>query len=80
MPVIVCNRHYVFGAKTEGEYSARGACPKLLRDDGVESEVAAKASKDDAAVVALVAKGVKPVRLVYEDGGQNPYFAGKIST
>jgi murein L,D-transpeptidase YafK len=78
VPILVCNRHYVFGAKAEGEYSARGACPKLIRDDSVESEVAAKESQDDAAVAALVAKGVKAERLVYADGGQNPAFAGKF--
>ena len=35
-----------------------------------------RSSKDDAAVAALVAKGVKPIELVYADGGQNPAFAG----
>jgi murein L,D-transpeptidase YafK len=78
VPVLVCDRHYVFGAKAEGEFSARGACPKLIRDDSVENEVAAKESQDDADVAALVAKGVKPVRLVYADGGQNPAFVGKF--
>jgi hypothetical protein len=28
-------------------------------------------------VAALVAQGVKPVRIVYQDGGQNAAFAGK---
>ena len=46
-------------------------------DDEVETAVAAKEAQDDAAVAALVAKGVKPIRLVYADGGQNPVFAGK---
>src|SRR5271163_4047764 len=50
VPVLVCDRHYVFGAKSEGEYSARGACPKLIRDQDAESQVAAKASKDDEQV------------------------------
>ena len=78
MPVLVCDRHYVFGAKADGEYSARGACPKLIRDDDAESQVAAKASKDDEQVAELVAKGVKPIRLLYADGGQNAEFAGKF--
>ena len=78
VPVLVCDRHYVFGAKADGEYSARGACPKLIRDDDAESQVAAKASKDDEQVAALVAKGVKPVRILYADGGQNAEFAGKF--
>ena len=80
VPVLVCNRHYVFGAKADGDYSARGACPKLIRDHDAESHVAAKASKDEAEVAALVAKGEKPIRLVYDDGGQNPVFAGKFET
>jgi murein L,D-transpeptidase YafK len=80
VPVVVCNRHYVFGAKAEGDYSARGACPRLIRDQDAESQVAARASKDEAEVAALVAKGEEPIRLVYDDGGQNPAFAGKFET
>jgi murein L,D-transpeptidase YafK len=80
VPVVVCNRHYVFGAKAEGDYSARGACPRLIRDPDAENAVAAKASQDDRQVAALVAKGEKPIRLVYDDGGQNPAFAGKFET
>jgi murein L,D-transpeptidase YafK len=77
VPVVVCNRHYVFGAKADGNYSARGGCPKLIRDDATEADVAALEHSDDVAIAALVAKGVKPVRLVYADGGQNPEFAGQ---
>ena len=80
VPVLVCNRHYDFGAKADGEYSARGACPRLIRDPDSESQVAARASKDEAEVAALVAKGEKPIRLVYDDGGQNPVFAGQFET
>jgi len=77
-PVLVCGKRYVFGAHADGEVSPRAPCPTLHRDDDEESLVAEKQAKDDEAVVALVAKGVKPVRLVYEDGGQNPVFAGKV--
>jgi hypothetical protein len=76
--VLVCGKHYVFGAHADGEVSARAPCPTLHRDDDVEAQVAEKQAKDDEAVAALVAKGVKPIRLVYEDGGQNPIFAGKF--
>jgi hypothetical protein len=78
VPVLVCDRHYVFGAHAAGEVSTRGPCPTLHRDDETEAAVAALASKDETAVAELVAKGVKPIRLVYEDGGQNPVFAGKF--
>ncbi len=80
VPVTVCNRHYAFGARTEGETGAREACPKLLRDPDTESAVAEKAGKDEAQVAEFVAKGVKPIMLVYDDGGQHPDFAGKIET
>jgi murein L,D-transpeptidase YafK len=76
-PVLVCGKHYVFGAHADGDVSARAPCPTLRRDDEVESAVAAKQADDDTAVAALVAKGVKPIRLVYQDGGQNPVFVGK---
>jgi len=75
-PVMVCNKHYVFGATADGPISAAGHCPALHRDDGVEAAVAEKQSKDEAKVAELVASGVKPVRTVYADGGQNPVFAG----
>jgi murein L,D-transpeptidase YafK len=80
VPVLVCDRRYVFGAKAEGEVSGRGACPKLIRDDETETAVAAKASKDEIQVAELVAKGAQPVRLVYADGGQHPIFAGLYDT
>ncbi len=76
-PVLVCGKHYVFGATASGEVEASQPCPALRRDDQVEADVAAKESSDDDAVAALVAQGVKPVRLVYEDGGQNAVFAGR---
>ncbi|HEY3719380.1 MAG TPA: L,D-transpeptidase family protein [Roseiarcus sp.] len=77
-PVLVCGKRYVFGAHADGEVSPREPCPTLRRDRDVESQVAEKRAKDDEAVAALVAKGVKPIRLVYQDGGQNPFFTGKV--
>ena len=79
VPVLVCDRHYVFGAKADGDIP-RAALPAADPRRGRESAVAAKASKDEAEVAELVAKGVKPIRLVYDDGGQNPAFAGKFET
>ncbi len=78
--VLVCGKHYVFGATASGAVSATAPCPALKRDEAVESDVAQKESKDDAKVAALVASGVKPIRLVYRDGGQNPVFAGYKDT
>jgi murein L,D-transpeptidase YafK len=75
-PVLVCSKRYVFGAAASSPVSATEPCPALKRDETVEALVAEKASKDDAKVAELVASGVKPVRLVYADGGQNPVFAG----
>ena len=72
----VCAKHYVFGAQ-ESDLNATGACPALHRDEQVEAAVAAKQAHDDAAVAQLVAQGVKPIELVYDDGGQNPAFVGQ---
>ncbi len=71
----VCAKHYVFGTD-EKNLSATEACPALHRDETVEAEVAAKQTRDDEAVAKLVAQGVKPIELVYDDGGQNPSFVG----
>ena len=75
-PVLVCGKRYVFNASAKGEVSATQPCPALTRDQDVEALVAEKEQKDDAKVADLVASGVKPIRLVYADGGQNAVFAG----
>jgi murein L,D-transpeptidase YafK len=74
--VMVCGKRYVFDATANGEVSATKPCPVLKRDESVEALVAEKVEKDDAKVAELVASGVKPIRLVYADGGQNAVFAG----
>jgi len=74
--VMVCGKHYVFDATATGEVSATKPCPALKRDDDVEALVAEKEQKDDAKTDELVASGVKAVRVVYADGGQNAVFAG----
>jgi len=77
--VLACGKHYVFGAHTDYDVDASAPCPaNLERDDQVEAAVAEKEASDDAAVATLIAQGVKPVRIVYRDGGQNPAFAGKF--
>jgi len=77
-PVLVCGKRYVFGATASGdaEVSASEPCPALKRDESVEALVAEKVQKDEAKVAELAASGVKPVRLIYADGGQNPVFTG----
>ena len=79
-PVGVCNRHYVF-AKPKGgaSFDAEAACPPLDVDKDVLRAVADKEARDDSEVQSLVAKGVKPIRIVYQDGGQNPAFAHRFA-
>src|SRR5271157_2372992 len=78
--VLVCGKHYVFGATASGAVNPSAPCPSLNRDGEIETAVAEKAAKDDAKVAALAASGVKPIRTVYADGGQNPVFAGYKDT
>ena len=78
--VLVCGKRYVFDATAKGEVSATEACPPLTRDQDVEALVAEKEQKDNDKVADLVASGVKPIRVVYADGGQNPVFAGYKDT
>ncbi len=79
-PVLVCNKHYVFGATAKGPVSATAACPALERDEAIDQEVAEKEAKDDAKAEQLAASGVKAIRTVYADGGQNPVFKGYKDT
>ena len=73
----VCGRHYVFDAQPTGggRIDPEGPCPALTEDPSIRSLVAEKEASDSAKVAELVAKGVKPVRVMYADGGQNPEFA-----
>ena len=78
----VCNKHYVFDAQSSGsgqQMDANGICPPLAQDPDLMREVAAKETRDDQAVAELVSKGVKPVRLLYADGGQHPDFARLVA-
>jgi hypothetical protein len=55
------------------------ACPPLKQDPQIAALVAEKQSKDDAQIAELAASGVKPIRLVYQDGGQHPYFTARVA-
>ena len=79
-PVGVCNKHYVFAkAKNGAGFDAESACPPLDLDSEVLRAVADKEARDEGEVKKLVAEGVKPIRIVYQDGGQNPAFAHRFA-
>jgi murein L,D-transpeptidase YafK len=73
--VLVCGKHYVFDATTKDQVSGSEPCPALKRDPNVEAQVAEKENEDETKVAELAAT-VKPIHLVYADGGQNPAFIG----
>jgi murein L,D-transpeptidase YafK len=77
----VCGGHYVFDAHSANGQTlqADAACPPLKVDPQIEAKAAERQRADDAAVAELVAQGTKPVRLVYQDGGQHPAFAHRIA-
>ncbi len=77
----VCGKHYVFNATPAdgSHFDATAACPPLKRNDEVNGLVAAKEKRDEAKVAELAAQGVRPVRTIYADGGQHPYFASIAS-
>jgi murein L,D-transpeptidase YafK len=69
--VAVCGKRYVFG----GADVAQGNCSPAL-----EPAVAARQTRDEQEVAALVAKGVEPIRLVYQDGGQHQSFRQPVAS
>jgi murein L,D-transpeptidase YafK len=78
----VCGRRYVFDAAPAGgvhSLDPGAPCPQLKRDPQIESLVAQKVAQDDAKVAELVAGGAKPVRVVYQDGGQHADFYGRVA-
>ena len=79
-PVGVCAKHYVFGATPKtGRFDALSPCPGLNTNKDVEVAIANKEAVDDREMAELVAKGTKPIKIVYADGGQNPEFAHRIA-
>ena len=80
--VNICARRYVFGSTPADGRTVRdgeAACPPMQEDRQLATLVAEKQKQDEAKVAELVASGVKPVRIVYADGGQHPEFAYKIN-
>ena len=77
----VCGKHYVFNTvPADGShFDATSACPPLKHNDETQAEVTAKQKRDEAKIAELVAQGVRPIRTVYADGGQNPEFASLAS-
>ncbi len=77
----VCGKRYVFNATpANGQHlDPAAACPPLKHDPQVAALVAEKQAKDDAKIAELATSGVKPIRLVYQDGGQHPTFMGRVA-
>ena len=74
----VCARKYVFDAADGSRLDPNGACPPAATDE-ISRLVAEKDARDEVQMADFVAKGVKPVKVVYEDGGQHPDFRSKIA-
>ncbi|MGE3646406.1 MAG: L,D-transpeptidase family protein [Beijerinckiaceae bacterium] len=75
--VMVCNRKYVFNsepANATSRVTAASACPPLNRNENLIAAVQHKHNSDMSKVAALVKKGVRPVKIVYADGGQHQSF------
>lgn len=75
--VAFCGRRYVFNASSANgaPLDASAPCPPLRRDEQVASLLAEKRQRDEARVAELVANGVRPIKLKFQDGGQHPSFA-----
>ncbi len=76
--VAFCSRRYVFNAEASGHMDASSACPTLKHDPQLVASVSAKAAKDDEKVAEL-SQSVKPVRVVYQDGGMHPSFLSRVA-
>jgi murein L,D-transpeptidase YafK len=73
--VAVCGKRYVFNASANGQrLDASAACPPLQENEQLKNAVAQKDRDDQAKVAELIAQGVKPIRTIYADGGQNAAF------
>jgi murein L,D-transpeptidase YafK len=80
-PVVgVCGKRYVFDVTPANGKSLDpvAACPPLKEDPQIAQAVREKEAQDNAKIAEL-SSNVKPVRLVYQDGGQHPYFASRVA-
>jgi murein L,D-transpeptidase YafK len=77
--VAFCGRRYVFDATASGHMDAAAACPPLKQDPELVASVSAKSAKDEAKIAELAQNGVKPVRIVYQDGGMHPSFLSRVA-
>jgi murein L,D-transpeptidase YafK len=76
--IAFCGRRYVFNAESDGHLDPLSACPPLRQDPEIVASVSAKAAKDEAKIAEL-SQEVKPVRVVYQDGGMHPSFLSKVA-
>ncbi len=74
--VAFCGRKYVFNAvgANGSKLDVNAACPPLQEDEQLKAVVARKDHDDQQKVAELVSSGVKPIKMVYADGGQHPDF------
>jgi len=77
--VAVCGRRYVFDATPANGHGLdpNGACPPLKYDEEVKALAAEKEQNDEAKIAELVER-IRPVRVVYQDGGQHPDFYARV--
>jgi murein L,D-transpeptidase YafK len=75
--VAFCGRRYVFNAPGAAHLDPLNACPALKQDPEIVASVSAKAAKDEEKIAEL-APAVKPVRIVYQDGGMHPSFLARV--
>lgn len=78
--VAFCGRRYVFNSAPANGHGMEpaGACPPLKQDQEIIAAVTEKAAKDDAKV-AEIAEKIRPVRVVYQDGGMHPSFYSRVA-
>jgi len=76
--VAFCGRRYVFNAQGVGHMDPLSVCPPLKHDPNLIASVSAKSAKDDEKIAQL-AETVRPVRVVYQDGGMHPSFLARVA-
>src|SRR5262249_43902120 len=74
----VCDRRYVFGQDPQlATLDPYGSCPTSAQlEPGVARALSDKQAADKVQETNLQQQGVTPVKVIYQDGGQNPSFNG----
>jgi murein L,D-transpeptidase YafK len=76
--VAVCDKHYVFDARSSGKFDPPGPCPAYNVPAQIASAVRDKEHRDEIETNRLVSRGIAAAAANGGEGGMNPIFLSAL--